>query len=99
MSKKFRVLAGTHVNKYGIFKTGSVAEDDKDLHKLEPLRFRLINPGEEEQAKDDESANRRETYNEMTVAQLQKLAEDEELDLEGATKKADIIEKLVAAGL
>ena len=95
--KQFRVLAGMHANKYGIFKKGQIATDTVDLAKLEPRRFAPYNGVHK--AEIDGEDERRENLLTMTVAELHQIARDEEVDLEGASKKADIIEKLLEHGV
>lgn len=96
---KFQLLAGRHITgqkeERRIYRIGDVIESDDDLVK----RF----GGDKFQRVDDDAKatdvndSRRATLEAMTLKELRKFADDEEIDLGGASRKNEIINVIVEA--
>lgn len=90
-TKKYRVLRGTYCENGTRYKKGSVVETEKDLLKFNhgpfSQKFALVNASVEEQIAKPNATE----YTDYTVEELKLIADDEEIDIKGLTKKADII--------
>jgi hypothetical protein len=93
MMYTFKLIAGMHDQGDGrVYKRGDVITSEKELDRIHGAnRFlRLADssvpvlPSAPSQEVDDE-------FSGMTVAELKKFAEEEEIDLEGATRKEEIL--------
>lgn len=88
---KFRLMHGIHDQGDGrLYKRGDVVVSDQELDKRFGYnRFqRLDDQAAVSSAPSNEPVD--DVFSDMTVAELKKFAEEEEIDLDGATKK-DVI--------
>lgn len=100
MATKYKLLGGMHSETMEngtsviVRKGETFTSQHDDLHlKFGRDKFYLIGESavvEQEQEEEEPSQNTID-FNSMTVAELRTYAEDNEIDLEGATKKDDII--------
>jgi hypothetical protein len=106
----YKLLAGQHVEKDAEgnrkkYKAGQYVSSKLDLERRHGTRkFRKISDDDvapavaklddptQPKAKRQPPVN--DALDDMTVEQLKQLAEDDEIDLSGATRKADIIQKI-----
>lgn len=106
---KFRMIRGRHSDTTGRYIKGDVIESDIDLaakfNSPGSIKFVKVSddtPATDPSAKksdlpDVDSEDEGEIpaqYSNYTVAELRTIAEDEEIDLGGATKKSEIVAKL-----
>ena len=105
MRQRFRVLRGKHQVFVGEHKDrtihylpGDVIETENDnllrFNKPGSIKFELVpndTPTKEEEAASQQDDSEEDAFAGMTVSQLVGLAEQDEVDLQGATKKADIL--------
>lgn len=101
---RFQLMAGSHCetgcdgHEY-VYKKGEKFDSPANLLKLnEPgqrPKFRRLDDNTPD--RDDEGGQADDVLDDMTVPQLRQLAEDDEIDLEGATLKAEIVAKIRAA--
>lgn len=94
-------------NKHGektTYKKGQIVENTRALHKEYPEKFELvvtesarevtvIEPDEDQESYEEERVH----LESMTVSQLKKYAKEEGINLEGATRKDDIIDAIECA--
>lgn len=99
MATKYKLLGGLHSEKTEngssviVRKGETFTSQHDDLH-LKFGRDKFYPIGEStvvEQEQEEEPSQNTIDFNSMTVAELRTYAEDNEIDLEGATKKDDII--------
>jgi len=87
---KFRVVAGYHNEGGETYGPGDIVDSASDLNKhnkQEAIKFEQV--GEVLSSQDE--------LKQHTVAELQDLAAEEEIDLGDATKKAEIVEVILIA--
>lgn len=108
---RFKLLAGGHIGvdprtkKERVYRAGEIVESETDLAERfnsripgSPRKFeRIFNDtayGSEQAKKEDEFLS---TLDSMNLKELLKVAEEEEIDLKGATKREDILKIIKAS--
>lgn len=94
---KFQILHGTHTEWGKTYKRGQIIESMSDLDRFNKpgaRKFRRLDALPEPITDVPVNNKPTDTYDEMTIDELRAWAEGEEIDLGGATKKADIIKVL-----
>lgn len=98
---RYRLRAGSHIDKNGTYKQGDVFDSDEDLvkrfghQKFERVYSEVTHkPVEKSDKASDKSDDGLES---MTLEELRKFAEGEEIDLGKATRKDEIIKAIRAA--
>lgn len=104
-TKRYRVMHGTLSSGGKIYNQGDTIDTDKDLlqHNLAGVdKFLLIgdtpdpsNSKSENSSQESDAVYTREELEQMTVPDLREIAEGEEIDLMGASKKNEIISRLL----
>jgi hypothetical protein len=98
-TKRYKVLRGTFCHGKVRYKRGSIVESAADLLKYNcgPMsqKFELVGATAEEVIAKPNATE----FTDYTVEELKLIADDEEVDIKGLTKKADIIEALQRAML
>lgn len=108
MAKKtYKLLRGRHVEGRGddrkTYKRSDRITTDKDLLKFNKPgiapKFELLSIGREDAEETGEAAPSlaNDALEDLTVAQLRHIAEEEEIDLGGAARKDEIIARIRAA--
>jgi hypothetical protein len=72
---------------------GEAAETVVDASSTPPVESPEEDEGEDEEGEEEEE----DDLSEMTVADLKDIAEEEDVDLDGITRKADIVEAIKAS--
>lgn len=95
---RFRVLYGVHAEGGKVYRKGDIVESASDLLKHN-IPGQAPRYGSLDDVVPTESREKEETeaYEEMTFAELKSYAEEGEIDITGATTKAQLIQKIRAA--
>lgn len=91
---KYKVLRGRHAEYGRVYDIGDIVDSRSDLDVLNSLnsqKFEYIGPGTYSKTSSTESEAGQDSLDSMTVAQLKELAEGEEIDLDGATRRDEIL--------
>lgn len=96
---RFKLLRGAHADDSGVHEMGEVFDTDQDLNLMNApggIKFEQVSKEEEAAAeppppKDDVPPDTGDDLEGMTVSELKSFAAEEEVDLTGVSRKADII--------
>lgn len=94
---KVKVLGGNYEGVEGSYELGDIFATEKDLAKRWPEKFMAcdpdakVSPSRKAVPKVEATPTPADDFDKMTVNELRKFAEAEEIDLDNLTKKDDII--------